>query len=77
MDKEIQKGKSTREAAKVSAQKTGHNDNSIRSAHQGAEKKKRPKPEPSIISDVKMSPSFADAYDVFIKDRPITRSQGN
>ena len=41
MDKEIQKGKSTREAAKVSAQKTGHNDNSIRSAHQRAEKKKR------------------------------------
>ena len=40
MDKEVQRGKTTREAAKVAAEKTGQNENSVRSAHQRAEKKK-------------------------------------
>ena len=68
VEEKVQDGMSKKQARKEVAKETGLKENSIKVAHQRAEKKKRPEPEAPIISDVKMSPSFADAYDAFIKE---------
>lgn len=70
MDKEVQKGKSTREAAKVAAEKTGQNEESVRKAHQRAGKKKQEEDENQPEPESKKCPSCGSFYPGYHKHCP-------
>lgn len=64
----IEKGKSKKAAVKEVSKETGLKENSVKSAHQRAEAKKKTPAPFSPSADSVMSKDFRSAYDTFIKE---------